>query len=273
MAKRKVEHSLGRTIRGLREDLGMSQAQLAADAELSQGYLSQIENDEVLNLGTAVLFRLAAALVVDPKVIMEATGYLSSLEHRSETICFSNDPGLVAFIGKQTPKVQEALAYFLASFMGKPLDASTETGPITNSSAANLSVKKQRGQKLGKKIKYLRDKIPRTQGELAMDAGISQGYLSDLEKGDAKNPSIRVLLRIAKALKVDPDVLFEAAGFLTAKRQQELYQANEERIQPDLATFLSELSKPQQRRLLLFLKALEGLIGSEEMEPNSSLAR
>ena len=39
--------TLGKKIRALRDELGMSQAQLAAQAELSQGYLSQLENDEV----------------------------------------------------------------------------------------------------------------------------------------------------------------------------------------------------------------------------------
>ena len=40
-----VGMGLGTRIRGLREEIGISQAQLASQAELSQGYLSQIENE------------------------------------------------------------------------------------------------------------------------------------------------------------------------------------------------------------------------------------
>ena len=47
--------TLGKKIRGLRDELGMSQAQLSAQAELSQGYLSQLENDEVQNPSAAVI--------------------------------------------------------------------------------------------------------------------------------------------------------------------------------------------------------------------------
>lgn len=67
--------ALGKKIRELREELGMSQAQLSAQGALSQGYLSQLENDEVQNPSAAVIFRLAQALHVDPRVLMNAAGY------------------------------------------------------------------------------------------------------------------------------------------------------------------------------------------------------
>ncbi len=41
-----------------------------------------------------------------------------------------------------------------------------------------------------------------TQEELAKRAKVSRGYLAALEAGHRKNPSIAVLERIAKALKV-----------------------------------------------------------------------
>lgn len=271
--RRKKQPSLGQMVRGLREEIGISQAALAAAAEMSQGYLSQIENDEMQNPSAAVLLRIAAGLSVDPTVIMKAAGYENFLEPQGEKIHFRIDPDLAAFIGKLTSRVQVALFYLLASVMGKPLPTTIETKPNTDMGTRNPPMKRRRKKKLGDVIRILREDIPLTQGMLAKNAPLSQGYLSQLENGDVKNPSAIMLFRIAKALKVEPNVLFEAAGYLTAKRQQELYQANEERIQPRLATLLSELSKPQQRRLLLFLKAIEGLIGSEEMETNSSLAR
>ena len=70
-----VGMGLGARIRGLREEIGMSQAELASQAELSQGYLSQIENDEVRNPSASVLFRLAQSLHVDPRCLLEAAGF------------------------------------------------------------------------------------------------------------------------------------------------------------------------------------------------------
>src|SRR3990170_8835263 len=67
--------ALGEKIRELRDELGMSQAQLASQGGLSQGYLSQLENDEVQNPSAAVMFKLAQALHVDPRVLMQAAGY------------------------------------------------------------------------------------------------------------------------------------------------------------------------------------------------------
>lgn len=67
--------ALGEKIRELRDELGMSQAQLATHGGLSQGYLSQLENDEVQNPSAAVIFGLARALHVDPRVLMNAAGY------------------------------------------------------------------------------------------------------------------------------------------------------------------------------------------------------
>jgi transcriptional regulator with XRE-family HTH domain len=66
---------LGRRLRELREQMGLSQAQLASQAEVSQGYLCQLEREEVKNPSAAILLRLAGALYVDPRELMDAAGY------------------------------------------------------------------------------------------------------------------------------------------------------------------------------------------------------
>jgi transcriptional regulator with XRE-family HTH domain len=105
---------LGPKIRGLREQVGMSQAQLAAQAELSQGYLSQIENDEVQNPSAAVLFRLAQALHVDPRCLLEAAGYHDALgaagDEEYETPV---DPDLLRFLARLSREHQGYLLRFL----------------------------------------------------------------------------------------------------------------------------------------------------------------
>lgn len=92
----------------------MSQAQLATNAELSQGYLSQIENDDVENPSAAVLFRLAQALHIDPRRLLEAAGYLQ-VAGRSQEEAFETavDPDLLAFLARLSPEQQQHLKQLL----------------------------------------------------------------------------------------------------------------------------------------------------------------
>jgi transcriptional regulator with XRE-family HTH domain len=99
--------ALGKKIRGLREELGMSQAQLSAQGRLSQGYLSQLENDEVQNPSAAVIFRLAQALHVDPRVLMQAAGYNNMAGTKGpEEYEVTVDPELLRFLA-QIPREQQ----------------------------------------------------------------------------------------------------------------------------------------------------------------------
>jgi transcriptional regulator with XRE-family HTH domain len=92
--------ALGKKIRALRDEMGMSQAQLAAQGGLSQGYLSQLENDEVHNPSAAVIFRLARALHVDPRVLMQAAGYeeAASPANGDAEYEVTVDPDLLCFL-------------------------------------------------------------------------------------------------------------------------------------------------------------------------------
>jgi transcriptional regulator with XRE-family HTH domain len=92
--------ALGEKIRELRDQLGMSQAQLSVQGGLSQGYLSQLENDEVQNPSAAVIFGLARALSVDPRVLMQAAGYQEAGESEDspEKYEVTVDPDLLRFL-------------------------------------------------------------------------------------------------------------------------------------------------------------------------------
>lgn len=114
--------------------------------------------------------------------------------------------------------------------------------------------------KLGDRIRELREGFGFTQGELAVSASVSQGYLSQLENGDVKNPSAAVLLRVAQAMGVDPDELFEAAGYPTVRTLRQIYQGYESNIDPDLLRFLGRLPRDRQRRLLLLLEGMETVV-------------
>lgn len=114
--------------------------------------------------------------------------------------------------------------------------------------------------KLGDKIRQLREEFGLTQGQLAGGASVSQGYLSQLENGDVKNPSAAVLLRIAQAMNVDPDELFEAAGYPTVRTLKQIYQGYESNVDPDLMRYLGRLPRDRQRRLLLLLQGMETVV-------------
>lgn len=54
-------------------------------------------------------------------------------------------------------------------------------------------------KRLGANLKRLRNAAGLSQEDFAEDAGIHRTYISDLERG-ARNPTIRVVDRLAKAL-------------------------------------------------------------------------
>lgn len=56
-------------------------------------------------------------------------------------------------------------------------------------------------------LREYRIKRKMTQSELAEAVGVTQAYIHALETGKRQNPSLRVLMSIAKALKVSPSKL------------------------------------------------------------------
>jgi transcriptional regulator with XRE-family HTH domain len=114
MIEEVIGMGLGVSIRSLREEIGLSQAQLAGQAELSQGYLSQIENDEVQNPSASVLFRLAEALHVDPRCLLEAAGYRDILGNGGDADFETPvDPDLLRFLARLPQEEQRYLLRFL----------------------------------------------------------------------------------------------------------------------------------------------------------------
>lgn len=61
---------------------------------------------------------------------------------------------------------------------------------------------------LGMRIRYLRKQKGMSQLDLALEADINKNYISDLERG-SRNPSLLILERIAKALDVSLENLFQ----------------------------------------------------------------
>jgi transcriptional regulator with XRE-family HTH domain len=122
--------------------------------------------------------------------------------------------------------------------------------------------------KLGDRIKQLRDELGLTQGQLAHGSSVSQGYLSQLENGEVKNPSAAVLLRVAQAMRIDPDELFEAAGYPTVRTLRQIYQDYESTVDAQLLRYLATLPRDRQRRLLLILQGMEQVINGAAESSN-----
>jgi transcriptional regulator with XRE-family HTH domain len=111
--------ALGKKIRELREELAMSQAQLSAQGGLSQGYLSQLENNEVQHPSAAVIFRLAQALHIDPRVLMQAAGYDSLASGCGEEYEVTVDPELLQFLSRFPREQQTHLLKLLECLNGR----------------------------------------------------------------------------------------------------------------------------------------------------------
>jgi transcriptional regulator with XRE-family HTH domain len=123
--------ALGKKIRQLREELGMSQAQLSGHGGLSQGYLSQLENDEVQNPSAAVIFRLAQALHVDPRVLMEAAGYNHLINGGShDEYEVSVDPDLLRFLAR-FPREQQTFLLRLLECLDHSSPAAAERPKVS----------------------------------------------------------------------------------------------------------------------------------------------
>jgi transcriptional regulator with XRE-family HTH domain len=118
--------ALGEKIRQLRDELGMSQAQLSAHGGLSQGYLSQLENDEVQNPSAAVIFGLARALHVDPRVLMQAAGYEEAAADGDIEFEMAVDPDLLRFLAR-IPREQQM--HLLHVLQGMETTSKIESAP------------------------------------------------------------------------------------------------------------------------------------------------
>lgn len=66
-------------------------------------------------------------------------------------------------------------------------------------------------KKVGEAIRARRKELKFTQKQLAEILKISQGYISDLEKGDIENPSLKRLEIITEELQMDISKLFDAS--------------------------------------------------------------
>lgn len=68
-------------------------------------------------------------------------------------------------------------------------------------------------EQLGMRIRFLRKQKNMSQEQLSFESDINKNYISDLENG-TRNPSLKVIARLAKALNVTLEELFMGIDML-----------------------------------------------------------
>ena len=109
-------------------------------------------------------------------------------------------------------------------------------------------------EKLSKELKNIRKLRRLSLREVEEKTGISNAYLSQLERGEAENPTPQKLQKLAKCYDVPYVDLMKAAGYLKAGTQSA--------AQTDLSGFQvalmsANLTEAEQEQVLKYIKFLK----------------
>ena len=84
-------------------------------------------------------------------------------------------------------------------------------------------------QKVAERIQQLRQKHHMSQMDLALEAGISQGFLAMVES-NRKIPTITTIFKIAQALDIHPSILLEDVDIDREERKQKIIKMIEKEL-------------------------------------------
>jgi transcriptional regulator with XRE-family HTH domain len=90
---------------------------------------------------------------------------------------------------------------------------STVRGTVASAAAEATQVSGSVGSHVGEFIRSQRGAAQVSLRELARTAGVSNPYLSQVERG-LRKPSAEILAQIARGLQISAETLYEQAGFL-----------------------------------------------------------
>ena len=114
---------------------------------------------------------------------------------------------------------------------------------------------------IGPIVKQFRLQRNLSQETLANNAHVSSGYLSKLERGVYKEPSIEVLSRIAAALSIAPLELYRAAGI------EHLYHQQDPSLGSLVEAFTLQLDDLPRRDREIILSELRRILRDEIEAP------
>jgi transcriptional regulator with XRE-family HTH domain len=114
---------------------------------------------------------------------------------------------------------------------------------------------KNTAKKLGEELKAIRLVRKLSLAAVAEPAKISTAYLQKLENGLVKNPSPRVLMRLAQVLDCEYDRLMELAGYVNAAKSK--ISGKVSFLEAALRN--EDLTDEEQRAVLAFIGYLKDL--------------
>ncbi|MDC4242139.1 MULTISPECIES: helix-turn-helix domain-containing protein [Clostridium] len=106
---------------------------------------------------------------------------------------------------------------------------------------------------VGSKIAEIRNSKGISLSKLARDAGISKGYLSNIENGIKENPSVELLEKIASALGVNVSDLFDEEPIKNIEDELDI-------LEEDMKILFSkakQLSKENRKKVLKMIEIFE----------------
>jgi transcriptional regulator with XRE-family HTH domain len=109
-------------------------------------------------------------------------------------------------------------------------------------------------QVLGDRIKLIREDKKMGLNETAELAGISGSYLSTIENGIKKNPSMKTLSKIAAALEVSVDEFFKDGQIETNKEEEQMKNDKESDFKPTLSVKEQEKLDAEAEKMLAELR-------------------
>jgi transcriptional regulator with XRE-family HTH domain len=104
------------------------------------------------------------------------------------------------------------------------MSGATVGGDKPDATASAVSTKAPKASDIGSFIRTQRETAQFSMRQLAARAGVSNPYLSQVERG-LRKPSADVLSQIAKALRVSAEVLYVRAGMLEPRETSQVRDA------------------------------------------------
>jgi transcriptional regulator with XRE-family HTH domain len=115
-------------------------------------------------------------------------------------------------------------------------------------------------RELGEFIRDQRKSAQLSLRKLAQQAGVSNPYLSQIERG-LRKPSAEILQQIAKALRISAETLYVRAGILEERSEDDLV----ERILID-----PHITEDQKRSLVEIYRSFRGEQAAADLEADGS---
>lgn len=237
----------GKMIRLLRKQKNYTLAGLAKKTNLSASYLSELERGRK-KPSIKTISKLASALKINPREIVDSRENLFQVGDRIRF--YRKKQNLT--LAELSARSDLSYTYLGDIERGAVLPSVKSLKRI--STVLKAPVEGLLGSKplLGKKILALREENGLTQTQLADKAGLSTGFIGQLEQGKVQ-PSLRTLEQISSALEVSPCHFLSEEDSLTELLRLLSPEIRALLTEPQVYTVLRSLRQCNEKELRLIL--------------------